>query len=74
MDEQLLEEMSFTLHRAMSDGFSVEVQYHNGSDFSYLSAKVTAMDVKSNKIGLLDQKNKEKIIVKFDDICNVTVL
>ncbi|MGI8314937.1 YolD-like family protein [Halobacillus mangrovi] len=74
MDEQQIEEMSCTLQRAMSDGISVEVQYHNGFDFSFLLAKVIRMDVGTRKIEFFDQKNREDITIKFDDICNVIVL
>ena len=74
LDEQQIEENSFALQRAMKDGFSVEIKYHNGFEFVYLSAKIKGIDVNTKKVKCIEKLNKKSFMINFDDICEVTVL
>ncbi len=50
LDEQQLKELEFSLQRAFSESFPIEVKYHNGFDYSFKKVKVMRVDANTRKI------------------------
>ncbi|WP_163526602.1 YolD-like family protein [Halobacillus ihumii] len=73
-DEQQIEENSFALQLALSDDLSIELKHHNGFNYSCTPVKVVGLNPSTKKISCIDQENKEDIIIKFDDILEITFL
>ncbi|SFJ82522.1 YolD-like protein [Halobacillus dabanensis] len=49
LDKQKAEEIEFALKLAIKDDLTINIQYHNGFDFSYIKVKIDSIDPNTRK-------------------------
>ncbi|QAS52783.1 YolD-like family protein [Halobacillus litoralis] len=74
LDEQQWEEIGYSLQRALKNGLSVEIQYHNGFDISKIKVKVLKLDSQMKGVKCIGVKDKLHTLIKFEVIINVKIL
>ncbi|TGB04674.1 YolD-like family protein [Halobacillus salinus] len=74
LDEQKLEEIGQVLQLAMKDDLTVELQHHNGFDFSYTKMKITSIDTQTKRVRGIDQSDKLRTYIDFAEITDARIL